>query len=121
LGPFAEAPLELQTAIAEFWPDDQWDAAAAVAQLESGWDAFACRDTRRSDAPCGAVIDQVDGLLVTAEWSIGWFQINACNLPDGWEPAHLYNTRHNVGTAHDLWSRRGWSPWELSRRKLGLP
>jgi hypothetical protein len=116
----ADAPSELQDAIREFFPDQQWDNAASIARLESGWSAFAVADTRDADHPCGARLTTRDGQLVTAEWSIGWFQINACNLPADWKPEHLFNTRHNVGTAHDLWSRRGWSPWLFSARRLGL-
>jgi hypothetical protein len=114
------APAELQDAIREFFPPDQWDNAAAVAYLESGWSAFATRDTRTAQAPCGARIGSLRGVPVSSEYSIGWYQINACNLPSDWTPAHLYNTRHNVGTAHEMFSRRGWQPWYFSARTLGL-
>lgn len=115
-----DAPEELQAAIVEFFPEDQRDNAARVAYLESGWNAFAEADTRRFDAECGATLYTRDGVRVTAERSIGWFQINACNLPPGWQAAHLFNTRHNVGTAHLYYSQRGWSPWYFSALRLGL-
>ena len=116
----ADAPAELQQAIAEFWEPDQWDNAARVSYLESGWKWDAVADTRDERHPCGAFLRWEDGVEVTAEWSIGYFQINACNLPAGWNPAHLYNARQNAGTAHALWVDRGWSPWYYSARRLGL-
>ena len=115
-----DAPVELADAIREFFPVDQWDNAAAVAQLESGWSAFAFNDTTAPGAPCGTVLTIRDGVRVTAERSVGWFQINGCNLPPDWYWFHLFNTRHNVGTAHAMWAERGWSPWYFSARTLGL-
>lgn len=115
----SEAPAELQVAICEFWPESEWNHAASIAFLESHWDAFAVNDTRRSDAPCGAIIGMKDGVAIAAEWSIGYFQLNACNF-EGWEPGRFYNARHNAGTAHHLWSTRGWRPWYFSAKTLGL-
>jgi hypothetical protein len=116
-----DAPQELAEAIREFWPAEQWDNAASISWLESRWNAFAEADTTQGGAiPCGTPIEVRDGVIITAERSISWFQINACNLPPGWNPAHLFNTRHNAGTAHDLYARRGWSPWYFSARALGL-
>jgi hypothetical protein len=115
-----DAPPELQEAIREFFPEVEWDNAAAIAQLESDWSAFAEYDSTDANHPCGAVIGARAGVVITAEHSVGWFQINACNLPPDWHWEHLFNTRHNVGTAHDLWSRRGWSPWYFSAKALGL-
>lgn len=115
-----DAPGDLQLAIREFWPPSEWDHAAQIAELESGFDAFAEVDTTKGGAiPCGTIIGQVGGVNVSAEHSISYFQINACNYP-GWEWARLFNARHNAGTAHDLWSQRGWQPWYFSARKLGL-
>jgi hypothetical protein len=116
-----EAPYELANAVREFFPEDQWDHACSVAFLESGWDPFAVRDTRDSAHPCGAELAPIDGVRISAELSVGWFQINACAFPS-WEWQRLYNTRHNVGTAHLLWDRAGssWSPWFFSARQLGL-
>jgi len=116
----ADAPDELAAAVREFFPEDQWDAAARIAYLESGWRWDAELDTRGPGADCGAPIGRRDGVVVTAEWSIGWFQINACNLPPGWKAAHLFNTRQNVGTAHWLYAQRGWQPWYFSAQRLGL-
>ncbi len=137
-----DCPAELAEAIREFWPTEEWDNAAAVAEIESGWSPFAENDTRRDGFPCGAQLNvqkgvrvtaewstvlaalrsprAQKGIRVTAEWSIGWFQINACNLPSHWMPAHLFNTRHNVGTAHDMWDRSGWAPWFFTANQLGL-
>jgi len=115
-----DAPKELAIAIQEFWPSDQWDNAASVSELESGWKFDAEANTTDAWHPCGAVIGTRGGVTVTAERSIGYFQINACNLPPGWNPAHLFNARHNAGTAHAMWSERGWSPWYFSAKQLGL-
>lgn len=115
-----DAPDELKEAIQEFFPPSEWNDAASISWLESGWDAFATADTRTADHPCGSLITTVNQIQIAAEYSIGWFQINACNIPPTWTPAHLYNTRHNVGTAHDMWQKRGWEPWLLSARELGL-
>lgn len=114
-----DAPIELQVAIQEFWPEDQWDNAAAVAQLESGWDAFALADSTDAQHPCGAYLRDQNGVAVSAERSVGFFQINACNFPT-WEWQRFYNTRHNAGTAHALWAARGWQPWYFSAMRLGL-
>lgn len=115
-----DAPVELQVAIKEFWPESEWDNAASISQLESGWDAFALADTTDAQHPCGAVIGQRGGTTITAERSIGWFQINTCNLPPDWEWQRLYNTRHNAGTAHAMWVERRWQPWFFSAQTLGL-
>lgn len=115
-----DAPQELAIAIREFWPPENWDEAASISELESDWDAFATRDTRDPDHPCGSIVGSINGVPVSAEFSIGYFQINACNLPSNWNPAHLYNARHNAGTAHSMWVTRGWSPWFFSARELGL-
>jgi hypothetical protein len=115
-----DAPPEVADAIREFWPEANWSEAANVSFLESRWNPFAVADTRRPDKPCGAQLYVVNGVSVSAEWSIGIFQINACNIPDDWNPCHLFNVRHNCGTAHQMWSERGWSPWYFSARTLGL-
>jgi len=120
MGKLEEAPVELADAIREFWTADTWDNAAAVAELESRWNAFAEYNSTSANSPCGTVLRTSGGVRVTAEWSIGWFQINACNLPQGWNPCHLFNTRHNVGTAHDLYTRQGWGAWYFSAKQLGL-
>lgn len=114
-----EAPQDLVVAVREFFPESEWDNALNVARLESGWDPFALADTTDARHPCGSVIGSRGNVNITAERSVGYFQINSCNFPT-WEWARLYNTRHNVGTAHMLWAERGWSPWYFSARTLGL-
>jgi Lysozyme like domain len=117
----SDAPIELQVAIREFWPESEWDHAADVSWLESGWDAFALADTTSDEHPCGSIIDHRGGVAVAAERSVGYFQVNSCNFP-GWEWQRLYNARHNAGTAHALWDTAGqsWRPWYFSAQKLGL-
>lgn len=116
-----DCPAELAESIKEFWPEAEWDNAAGISELESGWSAFAVADTRSFAIPCGTLIrTQPDGTRIYAEYSLGWFQINACNLPADWTPENLYNTRHNCGTAHAMWAEHEWWPWFLSARKLGL-
>lgn len=119
LGAFERAPAELQAVIEEFWPEPEWDPAAAVAEKESNFDAFALNDTTDAEHPCGAELPSIGNVVITAERSVGYFQINACNYP-GWDWHRLYNARHNAGTAHALWTERGWSPWFFSATSLGL-
>jgi hypothetical protein len=115
-----DAPQEIADPIREFWPEEQWDNAASISFLESGWRWDALADTTQGGAfPCGTILATRGGVEVTAEISIGYFQINACNYP-GWNPAHFYNARQNAGTAHSLWSERGWEPWYFSAKQLGL-
>jgi len=116
-----QVPDELRVAVEEFWPASEWENALAIAQLESGWDAFALNDSTDAEHPCGSVIGSRDGVTITAERSIGYYQVNSCNFP-GWEWQRLYNARHNAGTAHLLWDNAGqrWSPWYFSAKKLGL-
>jgi hypothetical protein len=120
MGIIDSAPAELADLIREFWPEAEWNNAADIARLESGWSAFAENDTTSPLTPCDHVIDVRDGVRIMAERSIGWFQINACGLPADWNGNLLFNSRHNVGTAHDMWSHRGWDPWYFSAKKLGL-
>lgn len=116
-----DAPTELQDGIREFWPESEWENAAAISRLESGWDAFALDDTASEAGGCGRFLYTRDGVAVYSERSVGYFQINSCNFP-GWEWARLYNARHNCGTAHALWDAAGqrWSPWYFSAHQLGL-
>lgn len=116
-----DCPIELWVSIQEFWPESEWENAANIARLESGFDAFARNDSTTDASPCGAEIGQRDGVRITAERSIGYFQLNSCNFPD-WEWQRFYNARHNAGTAHALWDERGgsWAPWFFSAQKLGL-
>jgi hypothetical protein len=114
-----DAPQELRISIMEFWPYWEWDNAAAIANLESGFDAFALDDTTAPDIPCGASIGEHNGVSVTAERSVGYFQINSCNFPT-WEWQRLYNARHNAGTAHLIWATQGWRAWYFSAEQLDL-
>ncbi len=114
-----DAPAELQVAIREFWPESEWDNAASISQLESNWDAFALADTTDASHPCGSIIGERGGVKISAERSVGYFQIDSCNFPD-WEWQRLYNARHNAGTAHMLWVERRWAPWYFSAQTLGL-
>jgi hypothetical protein len=114
-----QAPQELADAIREFWPEGEWDNAAGISYLESSWDAFAVDNSTDSAHPCGSQLAPIGGVAVTAELSVGYFQINSCNFP-GWEWQRLYNARHNAGTAHMLWADRGWQPWYFSAVALGL-
>jgi hypothetical protein len=115
----ADAPAELQVAIQRYFPQAEWDNAANVAYLESGFNAFALNDSTSASAPCGAILDSRDGVSIGAERSVGYFQINSCNFPN-WEWQRLYNADHNTGTAHMLWGYRGWEPWFYSAKTLGL-
>ncbi len=116
-----DAPIELAAAIRQFFPEAEWDNAASVAFLESGFDAFALNDSTDESHPCGAFLRTQDGVSITAERSVGYFQINSCNYPT-WEWARLYNAAHNAGTAHMLWDNAGqkWTPWYFSAKELGL-
>jgi hypothetical protein len=116
----ADAPAELQDAIREFWPESEWENASEISWLESGWNAFARANTTDAAHPCGTIIGTRAGVPYSAEDSIGYYQINACNLPPDWETGRLYNARHNAGTAHAMWATRGWQPWFFSAKTLGL-
>jgi hypothetical protein len=115
----ADTPEELRVSIVEFWPEEEWDHAAQIAWLESSFNAFALDDSTDAMHPCGSDLRVVDGIRITAERSVGYFQINACNFPQ-WEWQRFYNARHNAGTAHMIWTERGWNPWYFSARQLGL-
>jgi hypothetical protein len=117
----ADAPDELRVAISKYWPIGEWENAASIALLESGFNAFALDDTTKKDRPCGTILFKRDGVDVAAERSVGYFQVNSCNFPD-WEWQRLYNADHNAGTAHLLWAQAGqsWSPWYFSAKTLGL-
>lgn len=114
-------PPELWAVIQQFWPQNEWLNAANISQLESGWDAFADYDSTSDTAPCGTQISTSGGVAVSAEHSVGYFQINVCNYPT-WVWQRLWNAYQNAGTAHALWDQAGqrWSPWYFSAQKLGL-
>jgi hypothetical protein len=122
LWPYLESvPSELRVAIEEFWPESEWENAAAIATLESGGNAFALHDSVTEQHPCGSIIGSLEGVKIAAERSVGYFQINSCNYPT-WEWQRFYNARHNAGTAHLLWSNAGerWTPWYFSAKRLGF-
>lgn len=114
-----DCPAELRVAIQRYFPESEWEHAADVARLESGWNAFALNNTTDSQHPCNAYLKTVNGIRVSAEISVGYFQINACNYP-GWEWQRLYNADHNAGTAHMIWDQQGWRAWYFSADVLGL-
>jgi hypothetical protein len=117
-----EPPAELLVCIQAFFPESEWQHALDISRLESGWDAFALNDSTSERVPCGHTLGFTNGIRITAERSVGYFQINSCNFPD-WEWQRLYNAYHNVGTAHMLWDNAGqrWGgPWYFSARQLGL-
>lgn len=115
----ADAPEELAAGIREFFPESEWDNAAAICSLESAFDAFAVNDSVDSSHPCGSPLRMDGRIQVFAERSVGYFQINTCSFPN-WEWQRLYNARHNAGTAHLIWSRQGWGAWYYSATRLGL-
>lgn len=117
---YSEAPAEMRRWIEQFYPPAEWDNAADVAWFESGWRLDAVADTTdNGNVPCGTIIGVRNGVQVSAERSVGWFQLNACNFPD-WDEQDLFRPRDNVGTAHMLWEERGWQPWWFTATKLGL-
>lgn len=116
------APWELQAVIPEFWPDTEYHNAARIAYLESeGFNALALNDSTSSAHPCGSTIGYRDGVRITAERSVSYFQINTCNFPEvPWY--HFFNARLNAEYAYRLWVGAGgsWSPWYFSAKRLGL-
>lgn len=116
------APHDLKIGIRAFWPADEWEAAANIAWLESAWNRLAWYDSTTAAHPCGSSLPPIGGVAVTAERSVGYFQINSCNFPE-WDPASLLDAYQNCGTAHMLWVDAGgsWAPWYFSAEKLSLP
>jgi len=115
----ADPPADLVAKIQEFFPESQWVNALDIAWLESGWNPDATNATALTSGGCGARLQSRDGVSIQAEFSIGYFQINMCNLP-GWSIGALYRAHDNVGTAHHMWRQRGWQPWYFSAKALGL-
>ena len=114
-----DAPDDLAYEIKRY-VDWNWDEAASISKLESDWKWDALNDSTNGGAiPCGTPIDSRGGVIITAERSISYFQLNSCNYPE-WNPCHFYNVQQNVGTAHALWAERGWEPWFFSCQTLGL-
>lgn len=114
-----EAPDDLAYEIKRY-DDWDWDEAASISWLESGWRWDELNDTvKTSGRRCGEVIKVIDEIPVTAEISCSYFQLNSCDYP-GTPIWFFFNTKQNVGTAHALWNERGWEPWFFSARELGL-
>lgn len=116
-----QAPPELQACIKSLWPEEEWNNAAAISKLESGWNAFAVRDTTDTDHPCGSFVGAYRGVPVSAELSVGYFQINYCvhDVDSDWRK--LWNADFNTRVAFHLWQQRGnWSDWYFSALQLGL-
>lgn len=118
----SDVPNDLWLGICEFWPDTEWINATNIARLENPtFDPFAINNSADKFGGCGIPIGAIGGVPIVTERSIGPFQVNACLFPT-WEWQRLYNTRHNCGTAHLIWTLAGnsWRPWLLSATKLGL-
>jgi hypothetical protein len=116
-----DCPIELWVSIQEFWSESEWINAVNIARKESALDAFALADTTSEINPCGTIIGERNGVRISAERSVGYFQINSCDFPE-WEWQRFYNARHNAGTAHALYDSEGktWRPWFFSAKSLGL-
>jgi len=114
-----DAPCDLQCGIRTYFPSDQWQNAANISYMESKWNRWALADTTDSLHPCGSILRTVGGIVIRAERSYSYFQINSCNFPE-WPPERLWNTDHNAGTAHLIWTEQGWAAWYFSAKALGL-
>lgn len=118
---YGTPPADLEAAIMRYFPESQWRNAADIAYLESGnWTRTAVRDTRdRAGGQCGVRIFLPEvNMWGWTEWSIGYFQINAC--AHGGDYGTWADTDNNVRKAAELWRSEGWSPWLISARTLGL-
>lgn len=112
-------PPDLVVLVQQNWPWSEWSNALAVALNESDWEAGAEANTTAEGVPCGTPLGERNGVMVTAERSVGYFQINLCNYPeDRW--AYLLTPEGNVAQAAALWRERAWSPWYFSAEYLGL-
>lgn len=115
------APWELQGVIPEFWPESEYNNAARIAYLESGFNPFALNDSTTQYVPCGTYLRSQGGVRITAERSVGYYQINSCNFPEiEWQ--RFYNARFNAEKAASLWEQAGrsWKPWYFSAQRLDL-
>ncbi|MYH41587.1 MAG: hypothetical protein F4150_07495 [Chloroflexi bacterium] len=101
VGPvYDAAPAEVQAAIAEFFPRDEWENAAAIALCESGF---------RLDAHN----------LSDIEDSRGLWQINVRANADMLE-YDLWSARGNAHAAAIIFERQGWAAWKHCATGLGL-
>ncbi len=121
-GAWGRAPELFRTTVAEFFPSEQHENAAAVAECESGFNLTA----HNTSLLTGTVRDQVRRLNPSLseaqliEDSRGWFQINigpSANV--AFMDWNLFEPFDNVRAAFRLWSAAGWGPWACAR-KLGL-
>lgn len=113
-------PPELRVAIQGFWPEEEWEHAAAISNLESGW---------RLNARAYVTQDQVNDWnrlhpddIRSVEDSRGPFQVNIYAHP--WADAGrlLTDWAYASWAGRVVWLRAGgrWSPWFYSAKKLGL-
>ena len=101
VGPvYDAAPAAVQEAIAEFFPEEEWENAAAIARCESGF---------RLDAHN----------LSDIEDSRGLFQINVRANADMLE-YDLWSVRGNAHAAAIIWERQGWDAWRHCATGAGL-
>lgn len=82
------APLEVQNAIRAYFPQEEWENAAAISKCESGWNSRAWNQA--------------------GEDSRGLFQINVQAHPNA---GNMFDITENVAYASRLWRDQGWRPW----------
>lgn len=112
-------PDDLVALVQQNWPWSEWSNALAISLNESDWDQEAEASTVDAAHPCGTVISSRNGVSVSAERSVSYFQINLCNFPaDQWD--YLATPAGNVATAAAMWRQHAWEPWYFSAQKLGL-
>lgn len=112
-------PDDLVAGVQARWPWSEWSNALAVSLNESDWEMGAEADTTDADHPCGTVVRRNGGIVITAEISTGYFQINLCNHDESdWD--RLRTVDGNLDEAFALWKERSWEPWYLTALYLGL-
>lgn len=112
-------PDDLVALVQENWPWSEWSNALAVALNESDWNPDAEYSSVDADHPCGSIVGQRNGEIVSAERSVSYFQVNLCNYPeDRW--GELQAPAGNVAEAAALWRARAWEPWYFTAGYLGL-
>lgn len=121
LSTYGQPPAELVAAVQAIFPQWAWDAALVIAHSESGWSGTRILDTRNlAGGQCGVQIT-LNGKPALSEYSIGYFQINAC--AHGGDFDTWSDTQANVQKAYDLFHAAGdrWDgPWLYSAQALGL-